>query len=461
MISNLEIINRAMTGPICTERDFDLKYLVPVVRSLVKKYDIKFDPNNPVPGDIDLVDRAWQAGRELFLTIGVYCVDTERIIKFESLELDQALAHAPKNLILGTGQQAKRLPVRRPESDTPPFFSLGACGTGVTSEDIFLSLVQAYSEIPYTDVVASPSLTQYNGMPVIAGSPLEIEASIRTINMTREGTRRAGRAGLGIANTVATAVRAQGHISGNAVVAGQFDLMEIGHLAEMKIDYDNLSKITYMQSCGRPILGATGPVIGGYFGGAEGVAVALVGYHFFAMLVQRASVHHMYPQHFKLQTTTTRDALWARSLALQAITKHSNLPCLETGTFGAGPATETSLYETAAYTICSVVSGGSVEAAPTARGTHPDYLSPIEPLFAAEVGHSVVGMSRLEANNILVKLLEKYENLLLNPPLGKKYQDCFDIITRQPKDEALKCYKMARRELRDMGLDYIYPSFYS
>jgi hypothetical protein len=42
------------------------------------------------------------------------------------------------------------------------------------------------------------------------------------------------------------------------------DLMEIGAFAEMKTDFDIMSKVSYMESAGCRILGESGPVLGGY-----------------------------------------------------------------------------------------------------------------------------------------------------------------------------------------------------
>jgi len=461
MLSNLEIYRRATNGEICAEKDFDLKRFIPAVRRLVKKYGITYDRNTPIPSDDDLVERVWEAAKELFLEVGVFCVDTERLIKFDPVEVDQAVAHAPRPVILGTGQHAKAIPARRPESSVLPFFSLGACGAGVTSEDVFMSLTQAYCELPYTDAIASPAMTQVDGMAIVAGSPLEVEGCVRTVTMTREAARRANRAGLGISNTVPTGVRSQGHIAGNAAAADQWDMMEIGGTAEFKIDFDSMSKIAYMQGRGRTILGETGPVLGGYAGGPEGCAITLTAYHFFALLVLRASVQHPFTSHFQTQSCTSRDAIWLRSLALQAITRHSDVPCLESGTYAAGPATAMSLYEAAAMSAPCVVSGGNVESGPTARATHLDHLWPMASLFAAEVGRSVVGMSRKDVNAIVVQLLDKYERQLTDPPFGERYQDCYEMASRQPKTDALAIYKQARSDLVKMGLEFKDPSFYS
>ena len=177
-------------------------------------------------------------------------------------------------------------------------------------------------------------------------------------------------------------------------------------------------------------------------------------------LVLRCSVQHPFTSHFQTQSCTSRDAVWLRSMALQAITRHSDVPCLESGSYAAGPATEMSLYEAAAMAAPCVVSGGSVESGPTARATHTDYLAPITNLFAAEVGRSVAGMSRKDVNSLVLKLLDKYESRLADPPMGQRFQDCYDMPSRQPKAEALEAYRRVRAEVLKMGLEFKDPPFY-
>ena len=108
----------------------------------------------------------------------------------------------------------------------------------------------------------------------------------------------------------------------------------------------------------------------------------------------------------------------------------------------------------------SVVSGGNVQFGPTARATHLDHLSPMANLFAAEVGRSVVGMSREDVNTIVLQLLGKYEDRLEDPPFGKRYQDCYDMASRRPGQEALAAYRQARAGLIEMGLEFKDPPFY-
>ncbi len=120
-----------------------------------------------------------------------------------------------------------------------------------------------------------------------------------------------------------------------------------------------------------------------------------------------------------------------------------------------------SLYEAAAMAAPSVVSGGNVESGPTARATRLDHLSPMTSQFAAEVGRSVAGMSREDVNGIVLRLLEKYEDRLEDPPFGKGYQDCYEVASRRPGAEALAVYRRARTEVEAMGLQFRDPPFYA
>lgn len=460
MLTYQEITHRALSGPIMSEKDYDLKRFVRTLRRIVKKYDIQYNPDTPVPWQDDLADRVWQAALEFLSEVGAYCVDSERVIEFSQAELEQALKDAPQDVVLGEGKDARPVPIRKPEDEAPPWCSLGAAGAPVNSDEVFLSLMHAYAELPYTDSVPTPSLTRVNGRAIVAGSPLEIEGCIRTARLAKEAVRRAGRPGLCIANFVATGVRAEGHIAGHAMFGGPGDLMEIGAFAEMKTDFDIMSKVSYMESAGCRILGESGPVLGGYCGGPEGTAVTLTAYHLFVLLVLRASLHHPFCVHFGIQTSTPRDVIWARAVANQAITRHSHVPCINVGIITAGPATGMGLYETAAWIAATVASGGSIEATGAAQSTHPDYLSPMEPLFAAEVAHAVVGMPRQEVNEIVVKLIERYQDRLSDPPLGKRYQECFDLDTRRPGREVLDYYLQARHDLAEMGVAFEDEPFY-
>lgn len=121
MIDFFEITKRALNGPYSAEQDFAMKILVPKLKAVVKKYGIKYDPNNPVPSDDKLADDIFQAGLELCAEVGCYCKDTSRIIKFTPEEIAEALRDAPFAPVYGEGADEKAMSVRRPESSEKPY----------------------------------------------------------------------------------------------------------------------------------------------------------------------------------------------------------------------------------------------------------------------------------------------------------------------------------------------------
>jgi len=461
MISFRDVVDRALDGPITTSKDFDLKLLVRTARRLAKEYDVQYDPETPVSGDDELADRIWQAGVELFLEVGVYVPDTERRITFSRDEVELALAYNRGPILFGSGVDRREFPLRKPEDPTPPWCSLGAGGGAVSSEFHLLSLIREYAHNPLCWSITTPSLTHVDGQLIVAGSPLEVEGSIRNMVMGREALRQAGRPGLPIVNGVASATHASSHIAGAGFGIGPTDAMEIGAHHEMRVDFDSLNKVAYTLSRGSQIWAENGVILGGMAGGPATTAIVTAGYNLLDMLVLRGSTQHPFPIHFDLRTTTTRDTLWVRSVANQAISRNSWLPVANLGYVGAGPTTEMALYETAAWVTAAVVSGGSIEAEGVAKNAHVDYTSPVEPYFASEIAHAVVGMRRQEANEVVKALLDVYEARLPDAPIGVRLQDCMNLENGEITPEYREVYSKVRQEMTaKFGLEFKYPSIY-
>ncbi|NIM45258.1 MAG: monomethylamine:corrinoid methyltransferase [Nitrososphaeria archaeon] len=452
MISFLEVIDRAFTGPLCSEKDFNLNNVTRMVREVVKEYGIRYDPATPLPSDNSLADDVFNAAMKFYSETGTYCPDTQRIIRFDEDEIKEALRDAPNGTILGEEKDAKKLVARKPESKEPPFCSVGACGAPISTEEIFTSIVQGYGSIPRADSLTSPGLTTVNGMKIVSGSPLEVYGAIRTVVLAREALRRVGRPGLPIVNGLATAITDAATIAGSHFGMRSSDGWEIGSIAEMKLDFDRLNKVAYLTSMGGNILGENGPVLGGYCGGPEGTAVVTTAYTLQDILVHRSICQHSFPIHHKYGCTTAGNLLWTLSVASQAVSRNTHFPLLNCCYTAAGPMTEMCFYETAAWVIASVVSGASVEVEGSAKATHIDHLSPLEPRFGVDVAHAIVGMKREAANDLVKRLLSKYEDKIDDPPLGKKFQECFNIVTGRPSGEHSSLYSRMRREMEDYGL---------
>lgn len=116
MVPFWEVADRAInTGRLKKVKDFDFN-LFSVVTRLVKDYGIKFDPKIPIPADDDLADRVFEAGVKLFVEVGTYCINTERVIAFSEDEVRQSLTEGnrmPREIEVGTGLDKRTLYARQ------------------------------------------------------------------------------------------------------------------------------------------------------------------------------------------------------------------------------------------------------------------------------------------------------------------------------------------------------------
>jgi len=458
VITYMDVLKEIHSGPILPERDFDLKVFAPKLQEVLKAHDVKFDPKNPVPADDGLADDVWKAAEDFYGAVGTFCLDTERIVKFDENEIALTLKTAPSEFTFGEGKQRKTLTQRKPEDGTLPWCFLGAGGAAVSSEANLLSLVQDYATIPGINSLTSPALTAVDGVRIAGGSPLEIYGAIRAIGLARQALSRAGKPGLPIMNCISTASSA---IATIAASQPQFGLRPSdgwlrGTIAEMKVDYGVLSKGAYLLSWGANVGSETAPVLGGYAGGPEGTALVNTAYSIMGTVIQKASYQLSFPMHYRFGCNTDRQTLWSISLSAQAISRNSALPLFILGYLASGPMTDMVLYETAAWVIAAVASGANIEAEGVCKATHIDHFTPMEPRFAAEVAYAAAGIKRSFANELVSKLLSKYEEKIKSPPTGMTYQECYDLKTGKPREDYTRLYSGIKRELEDLGLEFKY-----
>ncbi len=76
----------------------------------------------------------------------------------------------------------------------------------------------------------------------------------------------------------------------------------------------------------------------------------------------------------------------------------------------------------------------------------------------AEAGHLVArqGVTRDQANAIVLKLLEKYEDQIADALKGKPFQECYNVRTARPLPWYLDMYKKVKDEVAAMGVAFLY-----
>jgi methylamine--corrinoid protein Co-methyltransferase len=457
MISFWEVVKRSENGKLMEERQFDL-LVASTSREMVKKHNIKFDPEELIPSDEGLADRLFEAAVEFFLKTGVYCATTGRVMSFSRQELDEALEDSVDHIVWGEGRDQRIMVARKPEDPRPPLCNFTLVGTPYPEEQ-FLQACMSTAKERLADCFSGPSLLgTLGGVEVRSGSPVEVEAAIWDVGKRREAARRVGCPGKGMYTIVSAAERADAMIAAARPEFGALprDGVLHGAIAEMKVDYDRMKKVPFHLRTTYTIGGLLGPLMGGYAGGPEGTALVLVAHNFLSRLVFFSEYTVNFPIDIRQTCNTTRAMLWLVSTAHQALARNTHLLHFANTFVAGGPCTEFACYELIAHGITAAVSGANLSPAAVARNKYPERCTGMEGRICAEAAHAAAksGLTRKEANKLVKQCLAQYEKGMDDAPLGKKFSECYDLATVEPTKEYLDLYRRVKDKVRGWGLNY-------
>lgn len=455
--SFLDVLDRAQRGPIRKLNEWDTNVISTKANEKLEKYGLKgtCDRENPVNRDATLADAFWKAGFEMATEVGMFCTDTNRVIQFTEEELKAGLKDAPGEVPLGWGRDRIVIGNRRPEDKLPTATFLGPFATAC-SEELFVPITQAAAQYRSVDAICQGTLLKGYGRELMAGTPYELLQGYLEAVLTKEGVRRAGRPGMPI-DSVCSEATGLGTYGAYGAIGGcnpMTDYVPVLAVSDLKTNYYLLNKVAFvLNHAGICIEGWHYSMIGGYAGGPEASVVSTNASTVLQAVVHRATIQAGQVFDFRNFSGSSRECLWANSVALQGQSRNTHL--LVAGALNpiAGPSTEMLLYETAAASIQHASSGSSWVIGVRPRcGKHPDYVSGLESHFAGEVCKVSGGMKLDDANEIVKKLVAKYEGKLKDPPAGKSFAECTDIRTLKPSGEWLDIYHRVKSELMDMGV---------
>jgi len=457
MIDFWEVVDRCDKGKHMKESEYDV-FLWKNLSEIINKYDIHFDGDIVIPDDDGLADRAFEAAMELFIKVGFYCPDTQKIVKFTRDEIEEALNNAPSEIVWGEGRDRKVERARRVEDTQDPFCTFSALGVPVP-ENLFLKVCQAMAKEPLADNFCGPSLlSPFKGISLREGHPIEMAANIWDMRTRRRAAQMVGRPGLGIYDTTSTG-------EGTAVIiaaareefgALKGDGLVCAAISELKVDFERMRKVAFLMESGYNMGALYGPLMGGYAGGPEGTMITTIAHFFLGLLAFNAQYHCAFPIDIHQTSNTSAKMLWLASVYSQALSRNTHLINLNCAMATAGPSTEMLFYEMVNHAMQSAVSGAQFDAGGIARNKYPERVSTLEIRMGAEVAHIVarMGMSRSDVNKIVKKILLRYEKEIPNAPLGKKFSECYDLEKVTPRKEYLETYEKIKKELIKLGLDY-------
>lgn len=196
-VTVFDVYDRARSGPKVEEKEWDFKIIPKTAASFKKKYGIKMDKKTIIPEDKELIDNLFNAGMDMLLECGIYCIDTGRVIKYTRDEVLHAIKVAPDHFIYGEGKEAINVVPRSYTSAKAPVIQGGPTGSPC-SEEMFLPIHQSYAQEPIVDAIVDGVLQTVMGKDPVPGSPWEILAVRSEALMVREAQIRAGRKGMGL-----------------------------------------------------------------------------------------------------------------------------------------------------------------------------------------------------------------------------------------------------------------------
>ena len=452
-----EILLRTKQGPIIEEKEFDLS-IFKKVQGLQKKYDIKYEPEEPLDINGDLADRVYQAGVEFFLDVGTYCTTTRRVIRVTEQELQAEIASCPDELELGQGEDQVKMVHRDVEGDQEPIVIAGIQTIPFSNEEMMFKITKECAMDSCVDGIWGGFLLKIDGKyNVVAGTPSEIYQYRRTAEIMRKAINAAGRPGMIIINNAPTSLATIAMYSEESGLR-KTDGIESTGMSEVKTNYDDLNRCAFGLAHGIHIHGSHSSVMGGFSATPEGAAIVAVAGALQLIAVQKSDSFRCGVIESMVKSRVTRKELWAAGTAIQGLSRNTRL--IVDGSIGdhpaAGPGTKQYFYESAAGHIVSTVMGGH-----STQGTRKfvvgntcNYGTPLESRWMGEVCKAGVGMDRKTADRVVKYLLAKYENKLQDAPEGETFEKLYNQEKLEPLPHYQKLYEEVKEELRQQGLNF-------
>lgn len=439
MLTLLDFQMRSVEGPVLKIDEFDLT-IARKIRQLLKKYPIKYNPEQLVVDDTT-ADYVFEAAVEFLVDVGVLNTDTERVIKWTREEVDEVVRwywENPTARSFGRGEDEHTVAARTSKDTRPPV--AWALAAGVISEDWLIPFIQASAQdksIPGFGIAGG--IASVGGMVPKTGTPSEIIVGMWEASAQIEALRRAGRPNmpLGLIPTVSTtaataSILAQGYRGPHNSMIG------IHIVPEQKLDWERLNLTALCHGVGVSPWTSAMSILGGLAGGPAGVSICVLANLIAQLSLARGKLGSIYINDM-VGRNSHREALWTYSASLRAAERHIGVA---TGTCSGDSSVvfskEENIIRSLVVAMTLTSSGGAYN---WGAGQTPE-----EVRINREVMASVAGMSQDKANSILCAISETLEEMdkAGGTPVG--FQDNifptkYDIHTVKPKPEYLDLCK--------------------
>jgi methylamine--corrinoid protein Co-methyltransferase len=460
MVPFWEVVDRAVnSGPLMRINEFE-KRLYKKALECVGKYEIRYNSESPVVSDDKMVSRLFEAGLELYRDMGAYCLNTERVIRFDEHEIREELCElslASPEIIIGEGAERRSLRRRTSGENIPPLIIAGFIEDNPNEGRDFVQMYKSVAQEGILDgFYFGPAPRSIEGRPYVLNSPFDIQAAKSSVWWVREALRTSGRPGLHLLDggcSAIASIAATGEDNG----LRKTDAFVLPTISELKVDYEILNKVAHSLSHGILRNSYWAVIIGGYAGGPEGAAVVGIASALNAIMVYKSRYSYVSTLLVNPPVNSARKTLWVRNICIQCLSRHTNMICGGGGATAAGPGTEQQLLEIAALAIVSSVAGGHIfHGFRKSKLVKPNQGSGMEPRWGGETAKAAALLTRDHANEIILFLLSRYEDFLTpqTAPEGHSFQELYDAEKVIIRPDYLRLYEKVKSELAGRGLDY-------
>ncbi|MCL4534112.1 MAG: monomethylamine:corrinoid methyltransferase [Bacteroidetes bacterium] len=458
MISLLEVAERTQKGPKMEVGKWE-RALFRKIGELTQRHQIRC-PNDGSFFNFDdaLANRAYQAGVDFLVEMGVYDVSTSRIVQFTREEVLEAVRMIPHQIIIGQGRDARVVSQKKVEGTEPLGHWPGLHAP--MSEELAPLAVRDWAMIPSADYLHGFNFMVVDGKE-IKGLAMEAYAARRQVAWMREGVRKAGRPGMAIALYPLT-MRAGALMAPMDADNGlrPTDGVLLAMLPDVKMEQDLLTgAIVLCQDYGCFNQCSSGTLVGGFCGGVEGAVVEAIAKAIAGRMVYRGApittgLEHVLETNTKV-ITHRAEVAWGTSVIHQALNYNTNTIC--NGPRGGGKAaigTEDHLIETAIGAIRSTIDGGNMGITRQSPPRLNRAQTPLEGLWQWEVSQATIrsGLKRPEADKLVRSLAASIEGRPVEE--SKDVREIYDWENNRPKAAYQETYLRTKEILSRQGLDF-------
>ncbi len=447
MIPLLDFQKRALNGPVMKSDDFDIGFSMKV-RDVVNKYNIKFDPEKLVVDD-DTADAVFQAAVDLIADVGLFHLDTLRVIEFSKEEI-QAIADKqkqnPAKAVLGRGDDEMTISYRKGSDSRAPTLYPGIAG--VITEEEFVPLATLFArEKRVKGFGISGGIAKVGDITPRAGTLSEIHCALWEQEKLEEVLNSVGRPGMnmGLLCTASTVAGTMQCIE-SSFRDSHNTLIGVHIHPELKIDWDRLLLTNYCHSKNIVPWQSATTLLGLLCRGPEDGAVALVASLLAHMSFANGPIGSVFPTGID-GSWGTRETIWAAAAALRANERNIRLAV------GSGTVGDTQW----AGTRVGLLQATAMALVYTASGFSFTWLSasPIEALFIDDVMNMATQMEPDEINTLTNAIMAQVDELKETEiPRSSLIgiQDIYDISTLEPLPEYLRAFNQAKEDLINLGV---------